>query len=150
MSNALLGFGTLLQILVDDGISEEWETITERTSIEGPAPASDDVDVTSHDSTDAFKEFLAGLVDFQEVSSEGNFIAGDEVQELLMSAQISRDTYSFRIVIPDADEVDDRSKWTFDGYVKNLNFGAPYDTQQTMSCTIKIAGEATLEIAEES
>jgi predicted secreted protein len=130
MSDAKLGFGTILKW----GDAE----IAELRSIDGPSLATDDVDVTSHDSTDAVKEFLAGLTDGGEVSFEGNFLSGDTSQTDLIDDQIARTTQTVTLT-----PASSTKSWTFTGYIKNLSFSSPYDTQQTINGTIKVAGKPT-------
>ena len=59
-SAAVSGFGTILN----------WDTadIAELTSISGPTESMNTIDVTSHDSDDAYAEFVAGYQGRREIS----------------------------------------------------------------------------------
>jgi predicted secreted protein len=139
-TQARLGYGTLLQRWV----SPSWVTVAEQVSISGPSLSSDDVEVTNHDSPGGSKEYIPALMDTGEVSFDGNFIPGDASQQRLLSDQRNRTVAQWRIVLPDATDIDNRSKWTFDGYIKSLDFSYPTPDQMTISGTMKLAGAATL------
>ena len=70
MTEAISGFGTALI----------WNNhkVLELTNISGPSQSMETVDVTNHDSLDAYREFIGGAKSGGEISIEGNFIPGDE------------------------------------------------------------------------
>ncbi len=140
MTEARLGYGTLLQRYT----GATWVTVAEQVSLSGPGLSSDDVEVTNHDSTGGSKEYIPALMDTGEVSFDGNFIPGNASQMQLLTDQKSRTVADWRIVLPDAAVVTDRTKWTFPGYIKTLDFDYPTQEVMKISGTMKLAGEATL------
>lgn len=139
-TQARLGYGTLLQRWTDG----DWLTIAEQLKIDGPNLSSDDVEVTNHDSPGGIKEYIPALMDTGEVNFEGNFIPGNTSQQQLITDQKNRIVSDWRIVLPTADSIDNREKWSFQGYIKGLSFSSPVPSQMTISGTMKLAGEAIL------
>ena len=71
-SASIFGHGTFLQI-GDGAVSEMFTTIAEVMNIDGPNLQQETVEVTSHDSTDRWREFIGGLKDGGEISFGLNF-----------------------------------------------------------------------------
>ena len=139
-TEARLGYGTLLQRYT----GASWVTVAEQVSISGPSLSSDDVEVTNHDSPGGSKEYIPALMDTGEVSFDGNFIPSAASQTQLLADQKARTVADWRIVLPDATDVDNRTKWTFPGYIKTINFSYPTQEVMAINATMKLAGEATL------
>lgn len=145
MSEARLGYGTLLQRYDEHN---DWVTVAEQVTINGPSLASDDVEVTNHDSPNSAREYIPGLTDTGEVGLDGNFIPGAVTQQQLILDQQNRTVANWRIVLPDAEDIDDRMKWWFKGYVKTLDFTYPTPTQMVINGTIKLTGPAVFSVDE--
>jgi hypothetical protein len=73
MSDGISAFGTALQI-GNGGTPEAFTTIAEVINISGPTLSLETIDVTSHGSTDAWREFVAGLKDPGEITFDINFV----------------------------------------------------------------------------
>jgi len=133
MSDAIFAHGTRLQ--VDDG---GYETIAEVTNISGPSISVDEIDVSSHDSGDEYREFIAGMRDGGEVSFEGNFLSShaDDVLAHLNSG----DNEDWKVIFPDAND----TEWAFSGFVSAFETTGNFDDRATFSATIKISGKPTL------
>jgi predicted secreted protein len=112
--------------------------IAELTSITGVEISVDEIDVSSHDSVDAFREFEAGMKDAGSVSIEGNYI-GDASQKALYDLAVSGSTVAMSIVFPGS-----TGSWTFDGFVTSLSTDAPMDDKISFSATIKVTGKPIL------
>ena len=108
------------------------------TNIGGPSWAVDSIDVSAHDSADAYREFVAGLIDAGEVSLEGNLNTNAQFKTML--DQLNTRTAT-AMTIDFADGVNDI---TFNGFFTALNPSAPHDGKLGFSATVKIAGKATL------
>lgn len=114
-------------------------------NIGGVEISVDTVDVTTHDSEGAFKEFIAGLLDAGDVPISGYFDHEDADGQLAMvSDQVARVVKPATIVLPPSTG----TQWNFDGLITNLKVGdlatadgIPY------SATIKVSGKPTLTIA---
>ena len=137
MSNAFSGVGA--QFKRGDGASNEaFAALAEVNSIQGPNKTRDTIDVTSLDSTDGYREFIAGFRDGGEVVLNMNFTrAGFDV---LNDDYESDDSVNYQIVLPDTGQT------TLDlaGYVTNVAMGIPMDDKVTMDITIKITGPVAL------
>ena len=144
MTEARLGYGTLLQRYT----GASWVTVAEQVSISGPSLSSDDVEVTNHDSAGGSKEYIPTLMDTSEISFDGNFIPGNASQTQLLTDQKQRIVADWRIVLPDATLVANRTKWTFEGYIKSIDFSYPTQEAMTISATMKLAGAAVLSSVE--
>jgi predicted secreted protein len=112
--------------------------IAELTTITGLEVTADEIDVTSHESADGFREYVGGLRDAGSVSIEGNFI-GDASQEALLTLLKSGDISDMTIVFPDS-----TATWTFKGFVTAFSTDAPMEDKLSFSATIKVTGVPTL------
>lgn len=104
----------------------------------------DDIDVTSHDSVDGYREFIRGLVDPGEITFTGQW-TNDASQELPMTgANTGIDTGptttldTFRITLPDSLGV-----WEGEGYWKSFNINPQLDDLLEFTGSIKVSGKPT-------
>lgn len=129
------GLGTILAINGDD--------VAEVTNIGGPGIAADTIDVSSHNSLaddDAYRTFVAGLIDGGEISLEGN-LTDVAAANVLLTQLNSRTEESMTITFPAAAGV---NTWTFDGIVTNFETNAPHDDKLSFSASIKVTGRPVL------
>lgn len=136
MSDAVRAYGTLLQR--EDGAT--FTTIAELTDISGPSLEADELDVTSHDSPNGYREYIQGLKDAGEVSIEGNFLPGNATQETLLADYESGDVVNYQIVFPDAGS----TTWGFAAFVTAFEPAAGVEDVLTFSATLKLTGQPTL------
>jgi predicted secreted protein len=136
MTNANAAYGTT--------ITRDGNAIAELTSIGGVEISMDAIDVTSHDSTAAYREFVGGLLDAGEVALAGNFYPGDtNGQAALLTDMETRATQDFVITLPSAMA----TTWTFSALVTKFKAGeAPHDDKVPFEATLKISGQPTLSI----
>lgn len=114
------------------------------TSISEIGLESEEIDVTTLDSTSGFKEFIAGSMDAGEVTLAG-IIKSEANMEDLLALALARTVESWEI------ETASGSMWEFDGFVKSFKEGeASVDGVRTFSMTIRISGEPTYTSAEVS
>lgn len=101
MSRAQLGFGTKLK--VGDGATPEvFTTIPECGDIDAfDAITLDTQEVTNQDSPGNQKEYIAGLVDVDEISTTVNFIPSDVVHQQIREDAVGRVTRNWQLVTPD-------------------------------------------------
>ena len=112
------------------------EQIINLTSIDGFDVTSDDLDVSDHDTTDATREFIAGLIDAGEVPIEGNMTPTTALR--LATAIGNRQINHCSIVLPSSPQ----TGFNFTGYCKGLTMGAPHDDKIPVSGTFKATGVA--------
>lgn len=141
MTSGLAAWGTLLN----------WDTedVVELTSISGPTETLDTIDLTSHDSTLAFREFVAGLHDGGEISIEGNFIpTNGGVQHHMHEDFQSGTAKDFIIKFPAwVDTSHEYPEITGSGIITAFSPDFPFDGKISISATIKVTGVPTLTLA---
>jgi len=117
--------------------------IAELTNIGGPGVKADTIDVTSHDSPNKFREFLAGVKDGGEVSIEGNFIPTDTTGQVAAYNRLIDGVQGiFYTFFPSA-----VGEWLFNGQVTALENTAAYEDQIGFSATVKVTGKPILSLA---
>lgn len=118
-----------------------YHKVLEIASLSGPSQSMDPIDLTSHDSTDSFKDYVAGLIDGGEVSIEGNFIKGDANGQIKFHTDMQAGTKrSCFIVMPMAVG----GAWSFEAIASGFGSEYPFDSKMGISGTLKITGKPTL------
>lgn len=130
-------FGTVL--------SWNSQTVAGLDSINGIEVSVDTVDVTTHDSPDAYKEFIAGLLDAGEVTLTGFFDQTDTNGQLAMMTDMAARTARTAVITFPATT---GTTWTFTGLITNLKIGdAGVDSAIPFTATIKVSGKPTFAVA---
>lgn len=142
-TEALFAHGTLLK--KGDGVStgETFSTVAEVTNIGGPGLALEPIEVTSHSSTDGWKEKIGGLLDGGEVSVTINYVPTEGTHDGttgLIADQSNRAVRNFQLVFPDTSE----TTWTFSALVASFEPGEPVDGALTAEVTLAVTGKPTL------
>ncbi len=142
MAAKTFGKGTLLQ-REDSPASGTYTTVAQVKSISGPTLESEEVDVTNHDSSGSFREFIGGLIDGGEITGELVFDPNDATHDgatgLFADLQ-ARTVREWRIRIPTTPTVD----IIFDGFVKAFPMSFPFDAAITANFTIRVTGAPTM------
>jgi len=114
--------------------------IAQVRSISGPGLSMDTIDVTSHDSTGAWREFVAGLIDGGEFSLELIFDPDNTGHANLRTDLTSRtsNTYDIRFVDPTP------QIWSFTGFVTAFAPEASADGDLVANVTVKTTGAITV------
>jgi len=137
VSSGVSGFGTLL--------IWNYNRILEMMSIGGPAQTRDTIDVTSHDSPDNYREFVAGPASGGEVSIDGNLIVEDELGQVAFYANMLSGTKRTAwIVMPMAVG----ASLLFEAIAKSFSLSAPHDDKIGVSAALQITGKPTLYVAQ--
>ncbi|MER6147954.1 phage tail tube protein [Streptomyces hirsutus] len=133
------GFG--VQLERGDGAQPEvYAPIADITSLNPPGISRETIDVTSHDSVDAWMEFVGGLKDPGEVSADINYQPA--LHDLLI-ADFEDDTpRNYRIVFPD--DPTTPTTWTIKALLTGFEPEVPYDDKATASLTFKVTGKPIL------
>ena len=135
MTSAVSGFGTQLV----------WNTadIAEVTSLTHNGETVNMIDVSNHDSENAYKEFIAGMVDGGDIGVEMNFKAADSVGQIALHTDIQERTMrAWQITLPSS-----LGNLAGNGYGTNWSMAFPPDGSITVSTTIKVTGKPTLTIS---
>lgn len=69
-----------------------YRKVLEILSLSGPAQARDTVELTSHDSPNEFREYVAGVIAGGEISLDGNFIKGDAAGQIAFHTDVQGGT----------------------------------------------------------
>ena len=112
-------------------------TIAQIRDIGGPGVSMDTIDVTTHDSTDAWREFVAGLKDGGEVSLDLVYDPDSPSQTLLRTDLDGRTKASYSITLTDATP----AIITFDCFVTAFEPSAAVEDELGLSATLKVTGE---------
>lgn len=131
------GFGVQLQ-RGDGEETEQFTAIADVTSLNPPGMTRETIDVTSHDSADAWMEFLGGLKDPGEVSAEINYQPTEH--DSLVADFEDAAPRNYKIVFPDSGG----TTWTFAALLTGFEPEVPYDDKATASLTFKVTGKPTL------
>lgn len=131
MTQAVSAFGTVLV----------WNStpLLELTSISGPSQSRDTIDVTSHNSTDKYREFIAGPVSGGDVSVEGNLIIEDELGQINFYEDLQAGTKrNAWIVLPDG------AAMAFEAIPTSFSPSSPYEDKISVSMAMQITGKPIL------
>jgi predicted secreted protein len=118
--------------------------IAQITNISGPGLSADTIDVTAHDSTGGYRNFLQGLKDGGEITLDINYDPAGATHKnasgglLYAFDQGTQDNYA--LVFPDAAT----TTWVVPAIVTGFEVGAPMDNKLSASATLKVSGKPTL------
>ena len=115
-------------------------TVTELTNISAPNFSSDDIDMTTHNSSDLFREFEKGLTDPGEITIEGNMNYTD--YDTVYASAITTSMQSLTINLPTSPSV---TQWIANGYIKGFESDVPHDDKIGFSATAKVSGLPTMQ-----
>ena len=108
------------------------------TSIGEITPDSEELDATTLDSTDGYREFLQGFKDSGEVTLSGYYKKTDPGQQELITGYGNGEAKTVVIAFPDAGGA------SFQAYVKSYTLGAAdVDGIVGFGATLRISGEVT-------
>lgn len=132
------GFGAELRRGDGTTPTEVFTAIANITNIEGPGIERETIDVTAHNTVDAYMEFVGGLKDGGEVSVDVNY---DPAQHDALIADFDdEDPRNYQLVFPDAAA----TTWSFAAILTEFNPEAPYDDKLAASLTFKVSGKPTI------
>lgn len=132
--SGLDAFGT--QLKRGDGASPEvFTAIASITKINGPKMKRETYDVTAHDTSVPWKEFIGGLKDGGEVSIEINY--DPSVHNVLTADFEDLAPRNYQIVLPDSPP----ATWAFKAVLTEFSQEAPHDNKLTASLSFKASGK---------
>lgn len=133
--SGLNAFGTV--IARGDGAEPEvFAAIANCTGIKPPALARDNIDVTAHDSPDGWREFVGGLKDGGEFSTDVNYDPDDHDTLVADFEDDEPRTYKFTFT--------NGAVWTIKAFLTGFEPDAPYDGKYSASLKWKVTGKPTL------
>ena len=129
------GFGTKIEYSMDGGSS--WNTVGGvHDTITGPEMEADAVEVTDHDSTDGWREYIGGLKNAGELGFKVNWDPAVTQHDDFV-AQLGK-TLLWKITFPDGS-----STVTFSGVLTGYVPDVPLDDRMTAEITIQASGKPT-------
>ena len=117
--------------------------VAELTSISGPSESADTIDVSSHDSTGDYREFVGGFIDGGEVTVEGN--VKDKAQLDLFKTTLGTKSSGATIVYPTTPAI----TITFDCITTAFELDAPFEDRLSFTATLKVTGKPAITVAAE-
>lgn len=134
MSQARFGAGATLTI--------DSKLVAEAITFGAIEPTADTIDVSNHDGTSNYKEFINGMKDAGEFTIEGNYIAGSAGQLELSAAFTDGEIRECVITFPKLSTESSAPKWEFDAIVTKASpiSEANMTDQLKFSATLKISG----------
>lgn len=97
---AKLATGALLK--VGDGASPEvFTTVPEVKRMRGPAVRFDLIDVSSHDTVGAFREYIPGFADGDAITGEGNWRPSNTVHKNIRIDAYAQTKRNFKLIFAD-------------------------------------------------
>lgn len=134
MSIAINAQGTLFKVNQGSLV-----TIPEVMRVNAPNVKTDLNDVTSHDSTGGFREFLPGQKDGDTVSAEFNWKPSNAVHKQLRIDAYAATLETFNIVFPDSSD----NTVAFTGYITEIAPNANTGEPLRASLSVKVTGQPT-------
>jgi predicted secreted protein len=108
------------------------------TSIGEINQTADEIDITTLDSTGAYREYLQGFKDAGTLDVTGLYAPGDASQQAFNTLYQSGETVKWEIAFHDG------STLTFDGFVSGVNYGPiEVDGVPGFGGTIRLTGPVT-------
>lgn len=135
--------GSKLSVDTSSTATPSWEQIANLTTIGEIGLESDEIDVTTLDSANDFKEYIGGAKDGGTIELEGNIVTDDGLEDLYALAN-SRAVKSFKIEYPKKASETTAAFWTVTGYVSSCKDGAKtVDGLLTFTAGIRVSGAPT-------
>jgi predicted secreted protein len=117
-------------------------TVSELTNIAPPGFSADAIDVTTHNNSTRFREFVKGLIDPGEITVEGNFNYTDFAT--VYAAMATTSLQSITVTVPTAPST---TTFVANGILTGLEVEDPHDDKVSFSATVKVTGKPTITVA---
>lgn len=137
------GFGAALE-RSDMASTPTFTEVANVTNLSGPGLSRNTIDVTAHDSPDAYMEFLGGLKDGGEVGMDINWDPGDTTHANLIADFEDTEPRDYQLVIP---VLSGSAEWAFSAIMTGFDPSYPTDDKIEASVTFKITGKPVLTVA---
>lgn len=134
------------KLMVGDGATptEGFTELANVTNISGPGLALDTEDVTTHDQTNAFEEFVATILRTGEMTVDLVYdpdAATHNATTGILNDYQDKTKRNFQIRFPTTGKV----QWSFAAYVTGFEQGAPVGGALTAALSLKLSGVPTLD-----
>lgn len=109
--------------------------------LSGPNISAETIDVTTHDSPDAFAEFVPGMLDGGEITADLAFRTEENAHDLLYNALADRALHNFYLKMPGFVSTGAGGYFSFAGLITAFNITAPVKDKLGASMTVKVSGK---------
>lgn len=147
MSTKYAAINTWLYVSLDNTV---WHKVAACQDFAGPKLSKDTIDVTTHDVTDDYKEYIGSLKDSKDISfslvMDPNDASQNEVnpyglKALFETGFASTNTPYWKLVWP----VSPAARLAFRGIVTGYEFAAKIKDALMVSATVKVTGASAME-----
>lgn len=121
-------------------------TVGQVKDINGPSLTRSTIDVTDHDSTDGFREFVSGLVDPGEISFTIGYDNGN-AQHAALLTNMASDSCTMAAWQLTLNVCSGTAVWTADGFVTGFAPSTPIEGENTVAVTVKVSGKPVLTVS---
>lgn len=139
MSNAKIGYGTIVKLDENAGVgAESLVALEEVFEVTPPEATVATVDATHMASPNRAKEFIAGLIDNGSASLQGNFVPDSTTDQLLRSFQSQGAETKMEITFPNTVKVSCQI------FIESYSQADPVEDRMTYTAGFKITGPVTV------
>lgn len=141
-TNAILGQGTLLQ-RGDGGSPENFTTVAEVLSIDGPGLQADVVDVSHQSGTNRYRDKIQGLRTGGQISFSTNYLPNDASQNNaagILGDFANGTVRNWRLRFPSTPV----TNLIVAAFVQQCSIEAPVDSQLKLNCVLETTGAPQL------
>jgi predicted secreted protein len=136
------GFGTVVNFGTTTGTTTT-ATLANVTNIAGLDGETEVIDVTSHDSSGAYREKVASFLDAGQMTFDVNFDPNSTTHRAtsggVMWLRDQRTIVPWKITFPGSPV----HSVLFQGFVKSAGFEDPFDDKLALSLVVEVTGSAT-------
>lgn len=143
MTKATLGKGVIYSIHdgADPGAFVDIDELVDIPT--PPVPTAEEVDATSHQSPDDFREYIRGLKDAGTVTLQIMWVPGDTEDQFLQALRESGAVRTHKVAWPGPNSWE----WTMSGWIKTITPAAPIGDKMTANVEIRVTGKITMAAA---
>jgi predicted secreted protein len=136
-----IGYGVTLAVSDAAPAVTPINVIGQITNFTPPSATRDIIDVTSSDSPDFAREFIAGLIDYGEAGAEINWDIGNASDVLLKSLLTERAARTWRATFT---QYTPARTMTFTAFLTGYEPEAPLEDKMMASLTLKVTGNPVI------
>ena len=129
-TNGTWAKGAKLEVLQ----GSEQVKIANLTDLSFPDIEVDEIDISSHDSEDDYREFIPGMKDGGSIDIEGNYTSDNAIISYIDGGEVQE----FTITTASNKTV------TFKGFFTSFTVDLPYEDKEAFSASIKVSGKVAL------
>lgn len=138
MAEKFVAKGTQLKIS-DMGGTPVFTAIPSAKNFDGPNMSSEEIDVTTHDSSGNYRETLPTFLDAGELSFDILFDPANAQHEALLDSFENKTLVDYKLIFQDTGN----TEWDFSAFVKSFSPSNGLEDASSASVTLRINGAIT-------